>query len=242
MDEVKIGELARRTGLTVRTLHHYDAIGLVSPSRRTASGHRLYGQADIERLQRVLSLRQLGFSLEEIAETLRRPETTSLSVVELHLVRLRERIALEQRLCDRLEAIARRLRAAETVSADELLETMEAIVMFESYFTPEQQREIDERGKALGPEAIRGVEAEWPQLIARMRAEMESGADPASEAVQALARRWRELVEAFTGGNPEIERSVRTMYAQEPSVRARTGLDPEIMEYVARAMAAAKGG
>ena len=63
----KVGELAERTGLTVRTLHHYDAIGLLSPSGRTGSnhgsGHRLYTAADVARLQQILSLKMLGFSI-----------------------------------------------------------------------------------------------------------------------------------------------------------------------------------
>ena len=60
-EALKVGDLARRTGLTVRTLHHYDEIGLLKPSLHTESGHRLYTGRDVARLQQVLSLRQLGF-------------------------------------------------------------------------------------------------------------------------------------------------------------------------------------
>ena len=70
---LKVGELARRTGLTVRTLHHYDEIGLLRPSQHMVSGHRLYTAADVARLQRVLSLRQLGFGLEEVRQCLDQP-------------------------------------------------------------------------------------------------------------------------------------------------------------------------
>jgi MerR family transcriptional regulator, thiopeptide resistance regulator len=66
----KIGELARRTGLTVRTLHHYDEIGLLSPVERSGGGHRVYGEADVQRLYRIVSLRSLGFPLEAIAAAL----------------------------------------------------------------------------------------------------------------------------------------------------------------------------
>ena len=68
-----MGELAKRTGVTVRTLHHYDEIGLLRPSRHTESGHRLYTAVDVARLQRILSLRQLGFALEEVRDCLDRP-------------------------------------------------------------------------------------------------------------------------------------------------------------------------
>jgi DNA-binding transcriptional MerR regulator len=60
-EALKVGELARRTGLTVRTLHHYDEIGLLNPSLHTEAGYRLYTAGDVARLQQVLSLRQLGF-------------------------------------------------------------------------------------------------------------------------------------------------------------------------------------
>ena len=66
----KIGELARRTGLTVRTLHHYDEIGLLSPAERSDGGHRVYDEADVQRLYRIVSLRSLGFPLDAIARAL----------------------------------------------------------------------------------------------------------------------------------------------------------------------------
>ena len=66
----KIGELATRTGLTVRTLHHYDEIRLLSPVERSHGGHRVYGEADVRRLYRIVSLRSLGFPLDAIAAAL----------------------------------------------------------------------------------------------------------------------------------------------------------------------------
>lgn len=236
---LKVGELARRTGLTVRTLHYYDEIGLLSPSHRTEAGYRLYGEGDVARLQQIVSLKQLGLSLEAIRECMARPEFSLRRVLELHIVHLRERIELQQGVCRRLEAAAERLDSAEGVSVEEFLRTIEAITMFEKYYTPEQLREIEERGREIGPERIREVEAEWPKLIAEVRAEMERGSDPASEPVRRLARRWRELVNEFTRGNPEIERSLRTMYREEPGARERGGVDPALFEYVSKALAAA---
>ena len=70
---MKIGDLAQKTGLSIRTLHYYDEIGLLSPSHRTDVGYRLYSNQDIIRLQQIVSLRQLGFSLKEINECLKDP-------------------------------------------------------------------------------------------------------------------------------------------------------------------------
>jgi DNA-binding transcriptional MerR regulator len=193
-EAVKIGELARRTGLTVRTLHHYDAIGLLKPSLHTDAGYRLYTSGDVARLQQVLSLRQLGFSLEEIRDCLDRPGFSPLEVIELHVARLREQIEQERGLCARLEALAAHLRAAEEVSADELLRTVEEITMLEKlqekYFTPEQLQTMQEARERLGRESLEQMQEAWADLIAELRTEMERGTDPADAKVQALAKRW----------------------------------------------------
>jgi DNA-binding transcriptional MerR regulator len=102
-EALKVGDLAQRTGLTVRTLHHYDAIGLLRPSLHTEAGYRLYTAADIARLQQVLSLRQLGFSLDEVRDCLDRPGFSPLEVIGLHVARLREQIKGQRKLCSRLE-------------------------------------------------------------------------------------------------------------------------------------------
>src|SRR5207253_3491412 len=82
---LKVGELARRTGLTIRTLHHYDEIGLLKPSLHTESGHRLYTADDVARLQQIVSLRQLGFALEEVKGCLDRSDFSPLEVIRLHV-------------------------------------------------------------------------------------------------------------------------------------------------------------
>ena len=236
----KIGELARRTGLTVRALHHYDEIGLLAPSWQTGAGHRQYTADDVARLQMIVSLRQLGLPLREIGDWLSRPDTSPQSVIELHLARLRQQIDEQQALYRRLEAIAERLRTAEEVSAEDFLTTMEMMAMYDKYYTEEQMQKIEERRLALGEEGMRAAEKEWPELIAKVRAEMEKGTDPASETVQALARRWMELVHAFTGGDPGIAQSLRTMYREDEGLRERTGLDGELFAYVNRACAGVK--
>lgn len=237
----KVGELAGRIGLSVRTLHYYDEIGLLSPSGRTEAGHRLYAAGDIARLQQIKSLRHLGFSLEEVRDCLDRPDFPLHRVIRLHLSRLRETIELQQRLRNRLEAMADRLSSAEEVSAEEFIETMEVMSMFEKYYTPEQLEELEQRRRAIGEERIREVEAEWPELIEQVRTEMEKGTDPADERVQRLARRWMELVEDFTGGDPGIERSLGNMWRQEETIHGMdTGPMREMGEYVSRARAAAR--
>ncbi len=236
----KVGDLARRTGVSIRALHYYDEIGLLTPSYHSGAGHRLYSPEDVARLQQIKSLQALGFSLEQIRDCLQRRDFAPRDVIEQHLRRLREQVALQQQLCVRLEALAEHMRTAETVSVEEFLQTIERMTMIEKYYTPEQLAEIQERGRHLGDEAIRQAEAEWKDLIAQVRAEMDFGTDPAAESVQRLAARWMDLVRAFSGGNPGIEQALRKMYEQEPALRQQTGVDAAMSEYIGKALTAKK--
>lgn len=235
-----VGLLAKRTGVSVRTLHHYEAVGLLTPEGRTEAGYRLYGEADVVRLQQIVSLRQLGFGLEQIAELLHRRGLSALQVIEFHLEQLRRQIEAERRLSERLEGIAGRLRAAIDVSVEDVLATIEEMTRMERYYTPEQLAEIEERGRQLGEQGLRQAEADWQQLIDEVRTEMERRTDPTSERVRALAARWQALVQAFTGGNPEIARSLQTMWQQEQNIH---GYDTSEMrrlgEYLAQGSAGA---
>jgi hypothetical protein len=110
----------------------------------------------------------------------------------------------------------------------------------ERYYTPEQMAEIQERRRHLGEEGLRQAEADWQQLIDGVRAEMALGTDPASERVRALATRWQELVQVFTGGDPEIDRSLRRMWAQEENIHGYdTAAMRQLGEYLAPAAAIA---
>ena len=238
----KIGELARRTGVSVRALRHYDAIGLLRSSARSASGYRLYDESDVVRLSQIKSLRHMGFSLEEAGEFLSRPGASPEQVVRLHLARLREQVAQQQRLLERLEAACKYLHGRTNASAEEFLKITEAITMTEKYYTSEQMQYLEERRQAVGEERIREVEAEWPRLMSEARAALERGDDPASETAQSLYRRWQGLVEEFTGGDAGVRQSLNSVYENEPSVG---GMDVaamrEMFAFIQRASETAKG-
>jgi DNA-binding transcriptional MerR regulator len=239
----RVGELARRTGLTVRALHHYDEIGLLRPSLRTPSGHRLYERDDVARLQQIQSLRMMGFPLDEIRRLLEGPGASPKSVLHLHLRKLREQIALQSRLADRLEAVTRHLDSAGMVSADELCQMIEEMSNMDKYFTPEQLEELRLRGEQTGQDRMQEVGREWAEILPAVRTAMENGTDPADPKIQELARRWKGLVEEFTGGNPGIAKSLTTMYKEEgPALQARHGNVPDapMFEYMSKAFAVMK--
>jgi DNA-binding transcriptional MerR regulator len=239
--QLRVGEVARRTGVSVRTLHHYDGIGLLRPSHRTGSahggGHRLYTTADLARLQQILSLRQLGFSLDEIADALGGPRFDPLTVVRLHLARAREGLKSQHELCDRLERLAGHLERAEEVSADTFLRTVEAMTMAENHFNlpPDEAAVLAAHWAQFSPAEIQAVQNEWPVLIAKVRDAMAAKKDPRSPEVRALAARADELTRLFTGGNPSVAAQVRQRYETEPELQQKTGIDPELMAYLAKA-------
>jgi DNA-binding transcriptional MerR regulator len=242
-EALRVGELARRTGLTIRALHHYDEIGLVRPSRHSEAGYRLYTSGDIARLQQVVSLRQLGFSLEEIRGCLEEPGFSPRELLRQHIDRLKEKIALQRELCERLEGIAAHFRAAEDVSAEEFLQTIERMIMIENYYTPEQLNDLKQRREQMGEERINQSHTDWAELIAAVRAEKERGTDPGDPKVVALARRWMALVNEFTGGDPGISRSLGRLWKEQgDTIASQHGseYDPrDLFEYIGKAQAAA---
>ncbi len=239
----KVGELAERTGLTIRTLHHYDAIGLLSPSGRTeslhGSGHRLYTAADVARLHQILSLKQLGFTLEQIGEYLSRADYDPRQVIRLHLEKIRKQTVELERLGNRLQALTETLERADAVTVETFLETIEAITMVEKYYTPEQLEQLKTRKEQVGEERIKQVEAEWPKLMDEVRAAMAAGVPPSDPKAKELARRWMGLVSEFTGGNPGIVKSLGNMYANEDNVH---GMDVKAMRPMFEYIQKASGG
>ncbi len=238
---IKFGELARRTGVSVRTLHYYEEIGLLAPPNRSELGYRLYATEDILRLQKVKSLRQLGFSLEEVRDCLSQPEFSLLRVIDLHIRRLRDQIALQNEFCNRLEKVAESLHSAAEVSVEKFIQIIEVISMVETYYTPEQMEQLKQRANTVGEERIRQVETEWAELMALVQTEMDKATDPAHERVQALAQKWMGLVQEFTGGDPGIEQSLGNMWNQEENIHGiDTAKTRKMGEYISKAIEAAK--
>ena len=239
---LKIGQLARQTGLTIRALHWYDQIGLLKPSSKTESGHRIYTEFDISRLQQIKLLQGLGFALKDIKGILSSPDFKPEEVIQIQLELLNKRIEQQIQMRHRLESLARHYLSNERISVEKLLNTIKEITQMEKYYTLEQLEKLEQRREALGEETIRSAEAEWQALFKKYESEMKKGTDPSTEPVQKLAKRSMELIAAFTGGDTGIEKSLGKMYQREggPNVMAQHGveLDPHVWEYMDRAMQA----
>ena len=233
----KVGDLAQLAGVSVRTLHHYEAIGLLVPSSRTASAHRLYARSDVERLMRILALTGLGFSLEQVRTALDDETLTPSRLLDTHLTRSRELLEEQAVLCARLEHLRDALKAGRD-EIETLFETMEVLTMIEKYYTKDQLAQLDERRQALGDAAVKAVEAEWTELFAKLAAEMDKGTPPDAPEIRPLALRSMELIRMFTGGDPAIEASAKRMYDENPVDKIHPGFDPAIFTYMQKAIAA----
>ena len=228
----RIGELAQHAGVTVRALHHYDELGLLTPSERSGGGHRVYREDDVERLYRLLALRSLGLSLEEIGPLLD-AEDGLAETVQRHLGRVEQQIQALTALQKRLQRL---LDGAH--DTERFLEALEAMSMFEKYYTPEQLAQLEERRQLLGEDAIKQGEQDWRDLYAQVRQHREAGTDPADPEVQKLVERSSELIRMFTGGDPGIEAGLKRMYETEGPARAsRNFADPADMAYLEKARA-----
>src|SRR5215471_7755988 len=213
---MQIQEFAQRTGVTVRTLHHYDRLGLLRPGSRTASGYRIYGERELIRLQQIATLKFIGCSLKEIKAVLSGPSSDLGETLKLQ----REALERKRRTLDRaLKAVDRVQKLfAQSGRADwnALQHIIEVIQMEQDkswmlpYFTPEQQATL----KARKSKIHEGEEG-WAKLIPEIEAATKNGLDPASDEARSLIERHQELVNQLTGGDPGIEAAFERMYADK---------------------------
>lgn len=238
----RIGELAAATGVTVRALHHYDEIGLLVPSRSEA-GQRLYCEADLRRLYRIVALRRLGYALPDVAARLRRGQFDPREVVRRQLAELTRQMELQERLRIRLTVILDTLDRAHEPTAEDLIEIMEVINEMERYYTSEQIAKLEARRQELGEEGMRQGERDWAELISEMEAERRRGTDPGDPRVQELTRRWRTMVDRMSGGDAGIQRSMLAMFESRGPEEASGGaVSAELWDYVRRAYTASTPG
>jgi len=215
----KTQEFAKAAGVTVRALHHYDRLRLLKPSRYTAAGYRLYSERDFARLEQIVALKFIGFSLTEIRKILNR-ETIDLVTA---LRRQRQAIEEKRRLLDRAIKAIQRAEYVVGVSKEPVWEAFAKVIEVinmqtdmewsKKYYSEEAQREIEKRATTIPREVIEQAQRDWAVLIKEVESAVAAGENPASEKSQALAARWSELIKGFTGGNPEIQKGLNKMYA-----------------------------
>jgi DNA-binding transcriptional MerR regulator len=191
----RIGEVATATGLTVRALHHYDQIGLVTPSARTAGGHRLYTGADLAALYQVTALRQLGLSLDQIAVLLV-GQADVRQVIDQQLAHVDRQIRMATRLREQLLAAREAGPDADGAGFAEIIKLAGDLT---GYLDAEQIDAMQRRMSDLGVVAEHAVGVEIPRLYGEAMREMRSGTPPRDPAVRRIVSRLDELSALLRG-------------------------------------------
>ena len=239
-------EFAKNAGVTVRTLHYYDRLGLLKPSDYTGAGFRWYGEGDVARLQQIVTLKFIGFSLKEISRLLDSKKANISAALRVQRMTLSEK---RRHLDSVIETIAKAERLAlsgSTTNWDAFRKIIQEIQMpnqtdwLKKYYSEEARKELAKRAENWTPEIQAKVEGDWQKLIKEVQRASSSGEGPAGKKAQALAARWLKLVDAFTGGNPAIKKGLNKLYA-DPSARKsafRLSMDANVTEFIGQAMEA----
>jgi len=206
----RIGEVATATGLTIRALHHYDQIGLVVPTARTAGGHRLYTDADLAVLYQVTALRQLGVPLDQVGVLLA-GRADVRQVIDEQLAQVDRQMRMAVRLREQL--LAAREAGADGDGA-RFAEIIKLAGDLSGYLDAEQVDAMRRRMSDLGVVGEHAVGVEMPRLYGEALAEMRSGTPPHDPAVRRIAGRLDELSELLRGGQDTgVSAAVRALWA-----------------------------
>lgn len=234
-----VGQVAEELGVTVRTLHHYDEIGLLRPSERSPAGYRLYTDADLTRLQQIVVYRRLEMPLDEIAELL-----NGGGSVSDHL--RRQRASVMSRLDELRELVVAIDRALERDMSNEQLTPAEMRELFgdtfeESYAVEAEERwgdtdawkQSQERTKRYTKADWQAVKAESDAVNAAFAAAMDAGQPATSEAAMAAAEQHRASIERFYDCDYDMQRNLAEMYiCDERFTKTYDDVRPGMAQYV----------
>lgn len=241
-----VGELARLTGITVRTLHHYDEIGLVVPSQRTAAGYRLYDDADVIRLQQVLLFRELGLPLDEIAFAIDQAGSRE------DLLRQHREVLVQKRA--RIDAMLSALDSAlVSLEKGRVMQPDDVKQMFEGFDPSQYEEEVKQRWgnteaykesqrrtRRYGKAEWDQIQGDWQAIYAELATLMKAGTPVTDPAVQALVDKHRAHIDRwFYPCSVEMHKGLGQMYVAD--ARFAANLDkvaPGFAQYLSDAIAA----
>jgi len=227
-------EFAEMASVSVRTLRFYDKVGLLSPTSYTEAGYRLYTDGDFLRLQQILALKFLGFSLAEIKRCLQVGPTVLREALALQRAMMQERreqldaiiqaidetqslLQTNQQEWVSIVRVIRVMQMSQTNDwrkkyfSDEQLQQIEDLN--KQSYTQEQQAKLAEWGKNWSEEDQRVATQQWSAVTAELKRLTAAGSDPAGPEAQALAAQWASLISGFTHGDPGIQEGLKTLYA-----------------------------
>jgi DNA-binding transcriptional MerR regulator len=244
---VNVGEVAALAGVTVRTLHHYDRIGLLSPSERTAAGYRRYTPSDLDRLHRVLVYRELGFPLEEIATLLDDPDADPVAHLRRQLRLLRDRLERTQAMVAAVEKEMEARTMGIRLSPEERFEVFgendpaqyEAEAE-ERWGETDAYKESRRRTASYTKDDWLRIKEEGADIERRFAEALRSGAAPDSAQAMDLAEEHRQQISRnFYDCPPGMHAGLGRMYVEDERFTAHyEQRAPGLAQYVSTAVQA----
>ncbi|MGL4202061.1 MAG: MerR family transcriptional regulator, partial [Enterobacter roggenkampii] len=231
---IQVGELAKRAGITVRTLHHYEQTGVLLPSSRSAAGYRLYNLADVQRLHMIQALAKAGLELAEIRDFLEQESLSLTELLDAQITLLDKQLRSIHTLRDRLVELRAGLLDDATPDLESWLQTLELMNMYDRWFSKEELQQLP---FAMQKDALSAI---WSGLVAEANALLEHHIPVTDERAKDLATRWMERLEQDTAGKPEFLTRLNEMHSVEPQMQVQTGITPEMTDYITRAFAESK--
>lgn len=225
---LKVGELAKRTGLTVRTLHHYDSIGLLHPTGRSDGGYRLYSRDDVARLHGIQTLRRMGLSLADVAQWLDGGAITLRAILARQIDALDQEIAQSQALRERLAVMQSIFAGGGQPEIDDWLASLSMMNTLEQYFSAGELKLVFERWKRCA--------SEWPPLLQAIREAMERGVPADSLELQPLARQWMDVSARWMDGDMALLNRWGSMLREQPGLPLPSGMDRRLLDYIGQAV------
>jgi DNA-binding transcriptional MerR regulator len=245
-----VGELAKLTGVTVRTLHHYDEIGLVTPSQRTAAGYRLYGERDVLRLQQVLVHRELGLPLEQIAAVLDAPGFARVEALRAQRAALVERRGKLDAMLAALDAALRLEEGKADMNADDVKSMFDGFdpapyedEVKERWGDTEAYKESARRTKTYGKAEWAQIRSEGEAIYARLAELMREGAPPGDARCKGVVVAHRAHIDRwFYPCSAQMHLGLAELYVSDPRFTANLDkVTPGFAQYLHDAIVAACG-
>jgi DNA-binding transcriptional MerR regulator len=235
-----VKQLSKLAGITPRTLHHYDDIGLLKPSRVGDNGYRYYGEEAVLRLQQILFYRELDIPLEEIKKIMGRRDFDILSALESHRKALRQRAERTERLIQTVDDTILHLKGKKEMSKKQLFEAFseeqqeEYARQAEQMYDPAIVKASNKKWKAYSAAEKQNILDEGNKVYLDMIAAMPKGA--ASPEVQACVERWRKHMDYFWTPNLDQLLGLAEMYSTSPDFKANFDkIDPRLAEFMGEA-------
>ena len=232
-----VKQLSKLAGVSVRTLHYYDQIGLLEPSSLGANGYRYYGEEALLRLQQILFYRELELSLSEIKAVVGRPDFDVLTALRSHKVALLGRVERLNRLIQTVDNTIDHLKGNENMSAKKIFEGFSEeeqekyALEAEQMYDPETVRASNRRWKAYPPAEKERILGEGKAIYADLIAAIPKGAD--NEDVQALIAAWHRHMQYFWSPNDEQLLGLAEMYNTDSRFRANfDSMDPKLAGFM----------